>query len=83
MRLQDVGTATALSARGLSARGVVLKRDDLADARKGTLTERLHELEHATSQGFVLARTVVRGDKHRGEQYAAFVDTLIQDRSAL
>ena len=77
MRLQDVGTATVLSARG-----VVPKRDDLAEARKSKLTDRLHELEHTTSQGFVLVHTVVRNDKHSGEQYATFVDTLTQDRSA-
>ncbi|OII36035.1 hypothetical protein BIU98_00330 [Curtobacterium sp. MMLR14_010] len=69
MRLQDVGTVET----------VVPKRDDLAEARKGKLTDRLHELEHATSQGFVLVHTVVL----EGEQYATFVDTLIQDRSAL
>jgi len=68
MRLQDVGTVET----------VVPKRDDLADARKGKLADRLHELEHATSQGFVLVHTVVL----EGEQYATFVDTLIQDRSA-
>jgi hypothetical protein len=72
MRLQDVGTVET----------VVPKRDDLADARKGKLADRLHELEHTTSQGFVLVHTVVRSDKHGGEQYATFVDTLIQDRSA-
>ncbi|MBF4591688.1 hypothetical protein [Curtobacterium sp. VKM Ac-1395] len=69
MRLQDVGTVET----------VVPKRDDLADARKGKLADRLHELEAATSQGFVLVHTVVL----EGEQYATFVDTLIQDRSAL
>lgn len=68
MRLQDVGTVET----------VVPKRDDLAEARKGKLTDRLHELEAATSQGFVLVHTVVL----EGEQYATFVDTLIQDRSA-
>jgi hypothetical protein len=68
MRLQDVGTVET----------VVPKRDDLADARKGKLADRLHELEHATSQGFVLVHTVVL----EGEQYATFVDTLIHDRSA-
>lgn len=68
MRLQDVGTVET----------VVPKRDDLADARKGKLADRLHELEAATSQGFVLVHTVVL----EGEQYATFVDTLIQDRSA-
>ena len=68
MRLQDVGTVET----------VVPKRDDLAEARKSKLTDRLHELEHATSQGFVLVHTVVL----EGEQYATFVDTLIQDRSA-
>lgn len=68
MRLQDVGAVET----------VVPKRDDLVDARKGKLAARLHELEHATSQGFVLVHTVVL----EGEQYATFVDTLIQDRSA-
>lgn len=68
MRLQDVGTVET----------VVPKRDDLADARKGKLADRLHELEAATSRGFVLVHTVVL----EGEQYATFVDTLIQDRSA-
>jgi hypothetical protein len=68
MRLQDVGTVET----------VVPKRDDLADARKGKLADRLHELEAATSQGFVLVHTAVLD----GEQYATFVDTLIQDRSA-
>lgn len=68
MRLQDVGTVET----------VVPKRDDLAEARKGKLADRLHELEAATSQGFVLVHTVVL----EGEQYATFVDTLIQDRSA-
>lgn len=72
MRLQDVGTVQT----------VVPKRDDLADARKGKLADRLHELEHATSQGFVLVHTVVRSDKHEGDHYATFVDTLIHDRSA-
>ncbi len=68
MRLQDVGTVET----------VVPKSDDLADVRKGKLADRLHELEAATSQGFVLVHTVVL----EGEQYATFVDTLIQDRSA-
>jgi hypothetical protein len=67
MRVQDVGTVET----------VVPKRDDLADARRGKLADRLHQLEHATSQGFVLVHTTVL----EGEQYATFVDTLTQDRS--
>ncbi|MBF4577502.1 hypothetical protein [Frondihabitans sp. VKM Ac-2883] len=69
MRLQDVGTVET----------VVPKRDELGDVRKGKLTGRLHELQAATSQGFVLVHTTVL----EGEQYATFVDTLTQDRSAL
>lgn len=67
MRVQDVGTVET----------VVPKRDDLEDARRGKLAERLHQLEHATSQGFVLVHTAVL----EGEYYATFVDTLTQDRS--
>ncbi|MCS5524689.1 hypothetical protein NY551_18300 [Curtobacterium flaccumfaciens pv. oortii] len=67
MRLQAVGTVES----------VVPKRDDLADARNGKLTNRLQELEAATRQGYVLTHTAVL----EGEHYAAFVDTLTQDRS--
>jgi len=67
MRRQDVGTVET----------VVPKRDDAAEARRGQLTDRLRQLEHATAQGFTLTHTAVL----EGEHYATFVDTLTQDRS--
>jgi hypothetical protein len=76
MRLQDVGTATVLSAGG-----VVSKRDEDGEVRRGKLADRLHQLEFATSQGFTLAHTAVRCVRRSGEHYATFVDTLTQDRS--
>lgn len=46
MRRQDVGTVET----------VVPKRDDAAEARRGQLTDRLRQLEHATAQGFTLTQ---------------------------
>ncbi|WP_186322128.1 hypothetical protein [Curtobacterium pusillum] len=67
MLRQDVGTVET----------VVPKRDDAAEARRGQLTHRLRQLEHATAQGFTLTHTAVL----EGEHDATFVDTLTQGRS--
>jgi hypothetical protein len=76
MRLQDVGTATVLTACG-----VVSKRDEDGEVRRGKLADRLHQLDFATSQGFTLTHTAVPSSRHSGEHDATFVDTLTQDRS--